>query len=213
MRRKTKNPAPTKFSHWEFVGADIERELNRIKAVIVPLRWAIAYRKFPQDQINEFNQIKEPKVWADYVMATMTVAIEPKTLEVALNDPSARILAERFAGGFCEWPDLMLKIFQIARAKWHKKNPSFTEIIQRFLVTNPWIKSDPQRPPVIISADVQDKDIAKAIEKKLGFKSVSARQVQDARYAMRLPKRELLISGELHAAIHHLRSLGFCRFW
>ena len=97
MRRKTKNPSPTKFSDWEFVGADIERELNRIKAVIVPLRWPIAHRKFPQDQINEFNQIKEPKVWADYVMATMTVAIEPKTLGVASNDPSARILAERFA--------------------------------------------------------------------------------------------------------------------
>jgi hypothetical protein len=210
MRRKSKNASPIFFSEWQFLGAEIEKELHRKNAVIVPLKNFWLYDSFPQDQIKELNEIKEDKVWADYILVIMMSAIEPKALEIAFDEPKARVFIERFVAGFRQWPDLMPNIFKITRNKWHKKSPTYTDRIQKFIAITPWIKSDHKKPPVVNTPNVQDKDIAKAIEIRLGLKnSISARHVQDARYLMKSPKQcQLCISRELLDADKYLRSLG-----
>ena len=225
-RRKT---SPKNFSSWEFVGAGIEDELHKNGAVIAPLRpplsaknpfsgnptLIINYRSIEEQREKELNEIREQKIekiiCADLILAVITVAIEPKTLEIAFNDAKARFLADAFLQAFWEWPDLMPKVFQIARAKWHKENPTCTEIIQKFLVTNLWIKPDREKPPVINTREVQYKEVAEAIKIKLGRK-FKPHNVRDAWDAIRLPKHDLIIMQELRTAINHLRSQGFCQF-
>lgn len=184
MREKIRGISPD-FSDWKFLGADIEAALVKSHG---------------------------PCLHSDHVCAAMTVAIEPKTLEIALNDSKARPLADAFTTGMITNPESMIKVFQVVRGKWHNANPSARATVQKFIATNPVVQLANGK-QVILSSKTTDDEIAQGIQ-SAGGPIVTTNTVKSARRGLRLPKTEiLLISHNLKKAILHFRELGFGQFW
>jgi hypothetical protein len=183
MRRKIKSPEF--FSDWQFLGADIEEIIEK---------WG-------------------KPVDCSHLCAVIEVAIEPKIFELGLTDSKARPMTDTFAAALVANPDLMLKVIQLVRSKWHDPNPSHSAIVQKFITTHPFIKPIGGRKPRILTEKTQDGEIATAIELD-GGPEIAISLVRSARQRLRLPRLpQLRVSPELHKAIKHLRSLGFCRHW
>jgi hypothetical protein len=179
MRKKIRGVSPD-FSDWKFLGRDIEAALIKSTG---------------------------PRLSSNNVCAAMTIAIEPKSLEIAMSHAKAQPLADAFAAGLVKNPDSMMKVFQITREKWCASNPSHRETIQKFIATKPFIRKENGK-LAILSSEIQDGQIAQAI-KLDGGPTVSIGSVKSARRGLLQPKNEILfISEQLSDAIVYLRSLG-----
>ena len=156
-----------------------------------------------------------PNVRSSQVVATMIVAIEPATLNVATKDAKARPLLDCFAAGLSANPDLMMAVFQKVRSKWHNPNPSHADVVRKFIASNIWfpiIRDNGKIKLGLLTKSVSDEEIRRAI--KLGTKrSIEIETLKSARQDWRFPKRNINQSEELHAALKYLRTLGFCQYW
>lgn len=203
------------FCAWNFLGSYIEKVLAKHNAAIYPITSSIRTDKktgaltmlTPEQHAKEELPFFKNKhaIAADHIFSIQTVAIEPKTLEVAMNDDKAKVLATRFTDAFIVFPDLAPKIFQTVREKWNDPSPQNSEKIRKFIATTPWAYLKPNKPTLI--SNMQHKERAQVIGK------VSPANVRDALGERQLPKqRHLYTTKELGDAFYYLRSLGYCRY-
>jgi hypothetical protein len=185
---QNKKNFPTDFGPWTFLGAEIE------------------------DVIREGTG---PDVHSSHIVACLIAAIEPKTLDVAMRDPLARPLADCFIAGMATNPDLILRVLQTVRNRWHNPNPPVSEIVRKFMASNPWVPIPMQNGKVklvILTKEISDDDISRAL-KCTGPGNIETSTVKSARQDWRFPKRNISYTDELHAALKRLRLLHFCRYW